>query len=969
MKKLGLVVASLLGLYALLGIFVAPRIIKSQLLKIIHEKTGLEAELGRVTVRPFSLSVRLLDFSLPDRRGERFASCRDLLINFELSSLWRGGYVFKKVRLWDPYLRFISRKDGTTNLDDVMPMESDSAAAATDTASAPVTVFIDQLEMFHAVMEYEDRDRPTPFAMRLDSLDLTLQDFATRPDDSGDYHFEAVTQKDESLKWRGQLSLFPLRSSGHLALGGFRARTAWEYIQDRFNFEITGGLVDMEADYVLDLSTAAGEFNVQNGSAQIRALSLLDRRDSSQAVVLATAAATGIEMEAMRSRLRIRSITADSGMAFGAYQTDSTFSLQTLFVPKVDSTETDTAAPWVATIDSVNVSRLNFILEDRNTEPVAHLEFLDSRLVLTDYVFGGLHRTAQLSAFTRLKDGGEISATGTYVPDPFDLQTATTVKDMALSPFQPYVNAVGKLELVSGTLSLSGDFGIRGEELYKTFDGDVTLSNLRAIDLVLSEDFLRWERLDVKKTHFSDEPPELSIAEVAMLRPYIRMIIAPDRTTNVQHIMGTVPDSAVAGDSLAVAEDAPPAPAPPAPADTTPVFPTQIHVLKLTDGTLNFSDFSMQPNFSVGIEELSGSITGLSSGPFDSATVEFDGKVDKYAPATIRGHINPLSDSSFTDLTMKFQSIELTSFSPYSGRFLGYKIDKGKLHLDLRYVLRGRMLESENKIIMDQLILGDKVESADAMGLPLKLAVALLKDSKGVIDLDVPVKGSLDDPQFSVMPIVWKILKNLIVKAVTSPFKLLGALFGGEDQDLEYVNFQPGSSALSPVESAKLDSLARALLERPGLKLDIRGATVPALDKDSLALRAVTARFQGAEPTFVPGALSKAQRDRLLADYKTSYNEDPYLLWPEKDPQGTKYPKEVREAEVQKAAFARFRADQKVSDEELRTLAQGRAMAIKDRIVLSGGVEEARVFMLDAKLDDEDVLGEIRLRLALDARE
>lgn len=201
-----------------------------------------------------------------------------------------------------------------------------------------------------------------------------------------------------------------------------------------------------------------------------------------------------------------------------------------------------------------------------------------------------------------------------------------------------------------------------------------------------------------------------------------------------------------------------------------------------------------------------------------------------------------LTENAFTDIVMKFQSIELTTFTPYSGKFLGYKIDKGKLHLDLHYILSGRSLDSQNHIVFDQLTLGEKVESPDATSLPLKLAIGLLKDSKGVIDLDIPVKGSLDDPEFSVWPIVWKALLNLLVKAVTSPFKLLGALFGGGDEDLEHIGFSPGADSLAASQQAKLDSLARALTERPGLKLDVRGVAAPAVDREALATQAIAAQ-------------------------------------------------------------------------------------------------------------------------------
>jgi hypothetical protein len=494
------------------------------------------------------------------------------------------------------------------------------------------------------------------------------------------------------------------------------------------------------------------------------------------------------------------------------------------------------------------------------------------------------------------------------------------------------------------------------------FKGDVRLERLRAVDLILNEDFLRWRRLDLRHVDYRQDPPFVAINEIIAREPYIRMIIGPDRVTNIQHIFGTAADSLAPADSTQAATNH-------AGQDSAQVTPTRIPQVRIIDGSTNFSDLSLTPNFAVGIQEMNGTIKGLSSEQLDSAVVDLNGRVDKYAPVTISGLINPLTANAFTDIAMKFQSIELTSFTPYSGKFLGYKIDKGKLHLDLHYVLNGRMLDSENHIVLDQLTLGEKVESPDATSLPLKLAIGLLKDSKGVIDLDIPVKGSLDDPKFSVWPIVWKALLNLLVKAVTSPFKLLGSLFGGGgDEDLEHVSFSPGVDSLAASQRAKLDSLAKALTERPGLKLDVRGVAAPALDREALAVQMIAAQAGLAGGSLDSVQVPKAERERLLKLYTATFNDDPNLLVPEKNESGKKIPRAEREAAITAAAYRQLVGQYQVSDSELRALAQGRAAAIKDRLVAKGGVEELRVFLQDVEIESAEEEGEVKVRLSLDAR-
>lgn len=626
-----------------------------------------------------------------------------------------------------------------------------------------------------------------------------------------------------------------------------------------------------------------------------------------------------------------------------------------MFLPKPDPLVPDTAAPWMVTIGKISLDDYAFHLEDRMAAPFAQLEFIPLRMTMMNYVYGVPGKAAQLDLAMRMKEGGRIKARGTYISEPSEMALEVQVDSLALLPLQPYVNRMGKIELKSGSLSLAGRYHDRqrGERSFVDFKGNVRLDNFRAVDLILNQDFLRWGRLELRNVDYREDPPLVAIEEIVARRPYIRMMIGPDRITNIQHIFGV--------DSLAAADSAQTAAA--------PATPTRIPQVRIIAGVLNFSDLSLTPNFTVSIEEMNGTIKGLSSEKVDSAVVALSGKVDKYAPVAIDGLINPLTDEAFTDITMKFQSIELTTFTPYSGKFLGYKIDKGKLHLDLHYVLSGRTLDSRNHIVFDQLTLGEKVESPDATSLPLKFAIGLLKDSKGVIDLDIPVKGSLDDPEFSLWPIVWKAVLNVLVKAVTSPFKLLGGLFGGGgDEDLEHVGFSPGADSLAASQRAKLDSLAKALTARPELKLDVRGAAAVSVDREALAAQAIAAQIALKGSVFDSAQITKAQREQLLKLYTGTFNENPNLLVPEKDEAGKKIPRAEREAAVVAAAYRRLVAEYSVSENEFRELAQRRAAAIKDRLVMNGQIEELRIFLQDAEIAPAAGEGEVKIKLALDAR-
>ncbi len=970
-KKIAIIAAIILALYALFGFFALPRLLKPKLVEAISEYTGRPVTLGKVSANPFALSATLQDFSLADRDEERLIAFKELYINFEVSSLFRGGYTFSEIRLSSPYLRFLNRADGSANFEDIMPAEDEQPAAPAEEESS-ATVFIDHLLIDQAEMVYEDRQRITPFTARLDSLDLSLQDFATRPDEEGVYRFEAATDKGEGLKWRGNISVFPFRSAGNLALSGLRGRTVWEYIRDMFDFEITEGLADFQADYELDFSAQPGLFNIRNGSGSLQSLRIIDRRDSSEALWMPNITVAGLEAEIYRGILRIGEMRSASGKIFGAYQADSTFTLSTLFLPKPDPlAPADTTVPWQVAIGKIAVEDYTLQVEDRTTAPFAQLEFVPLRLSLENYVYGVAEQrgesshaeAAQLELSLRLKEGGSITAQGSYIPEPLSAALEVRVDSLALPPFQPYLNAFGELDIKSGVLSLAGhtNYALHEEQASMDFKGDVWLERVRASDRALNQDFLRWGRLDMKRIDYRSQPPSLAMDEIVARRSYIRMVIGPDRITNIQHILG------VEADSLA-ADSAQPALREPGGEDSTGVTSTRIGQVRVIDGWLDFSDLSLTPNFAVSIQELNGTIKGLSSEQLARADVDLAGKVDKYAPATISGQINPLSEQAYTDILINFQNIELTTFTPYSGKFAGYKIDKGKLHLDLHYVLSERYLIGENRIILDQLTLGEKVESPDATSLPLRLAIALLKDSNGVIDLDIPVKGSLDDPEFSLMPIVLKALLNLLVKAVTSPFKLLGGLLGGSGEDLDFVSFSPGADSLNAAQQAKLDSLAKALNERPNLKLDLRGAAAPSADREALAARAIAAQINPEGGNFDLTQLTKTGRERLFKLYSAAFQEDPFLLLPEKDESGKKIPREQRETAIADSTYHQLLANYPASESELRALAQGRAAAIKDRLIVNGGIEELRIFLQDVDIQAGAENGEVRVKLSLDAR-
>jgi hypothetical protein len=389
-----------------------------------------------------------------------------------------------------------------------------------------------------------------------------------------------------------------------------------------------------------------------------------------------------------------------------------------------------------------------------------------------------------------------------------------------------------------------------------------------------------------------------------------------------------------------------------------------IGTVKIAGGAANFSDFWIKPNYAVSLQELTGSIVGLSSDPKSRAKVEINGKVDRYAPAQINGDINLLSAALYTDLKVKFQGVELTSVTPYSGHFAGYAIEKGKLSIDVAYLVENRQLTARQKFVIDQLQLGAKVDSPDAVHLPLKLAVALLKDRNGVIDIDLPMTGSLDDPQFRLGPLIWKAFVGLLSKIATAPFALLGRLGGGHDEEINRVDFDPGSSALDAAATERMSSLARALGERPTLELEI--PTGYSAEADTKAIAVAKLQQQLRTLGDKPDAADEVRFELLRKQYekdlgaKTPLPPTAASIVATHKKKGEEVPYDAAIDELTTVLLAK----QTVTEVELSELAHARTQAIRDALLGAGQIDAARVFVLGIKtvaVTD----GKVRIELAL----
>jgi len=366
-----------------------------------------------------------------------------------------------------------------------------------------------------------------------------------------------------------------------------------------------------------------------------------------------------------------------------------------------------------------------------------------------------------------------------------------------------------------------------------SFHGDSSLENFHTVDGAFGEDLVTWDALRFKGINANLNPPLIAISEIDVDNAYARVIIETNKTINLLNVLKLTNTKApVAGDTktATVKNMAPPETA----TATNNAMEISIDAIVITNTAIRFSDRSLTPDVNLSIQAVNGSITGLSTEDLQHAIVDLHAKVDGVGPVAISGTINPLNGAQTNTIKISVKDVDLTPTSPYAGKFAGYGISEGKLNLDLDYELVGKKLTAKNVITLDQFNFGEKVASQDATHLPVRLAIALLKDREGKIVLDVPVEGDLSDPKFRIGKVVLRVIVNILEKVATSPFSLLGAAFGGGGEELGYQDFAPGSAELTVADKTKLDSLAKALAARPALKLEISGSIDPAGDHEGL---------------------------------------------------------------------------------------------------------------------------------------
>jgi len=824
-------------------------------------------------------------------------------------------------------------------------------------AEPAVKLKLAKLALTNGTLNFNDRQPKGGFKTMLSGITITLTNLSTEKDAKATYQLALQGDGGERISASGTAVMTPLTATSNFSVSDLKLQRGWPYLQTLLTKPVKGTLG----------VTGAAEFTAADGlhlhDTTLTLHNLVAEYGTKDGANLSQLEVTGISFNQKQNRLEAGDIQLGKGKVALSREIDGSLSPLSLLVaqtkpggsatpPKPVAVKATSgrgdSKPFSYLVKQLNVNGLHVSFKDDSFQDPPVFNLRNIRLS-TGNLQGPKFAPMPLSFKATYGTKAPLLAQGSLTPQPFRYKGSVSFKRLPISDFEDYVPDNVHIFLVGGTLdsSLKLDIGLdKSGKPAGSFSGNAGLRSFHAVDTVQEEDLLKWESLQLDQIRGTIAPFTLTIHQIALNDVYSRIAIRKDGTLNLQNLVTKQQGqgSGATGQEN-TSEPAKPTPTPVVTATTAAAPQIKIDELTIQDGTVAFSDVHLPQQFRTTFHKLGGRVTGLSSAMNQFADVDLRGNLENHSPLVIKGRINPLRDDLFVDITISFKDIDLSPATPYSGTYLGYVIDKGKLFLDLKYHIENKRLTAENKIFVDQFTFGQPVPSDKATSLPVRLGVALLKDRNGEIHLDLPVTGRTDDPKFNIWGVVWQVVKNLFVKAATSPFALLSSLMGSSE-DLSSVTFAFGSRLLVPAEQQKLLTLAKGLNDRPGLKVEIKGYVDRERDAEGYRSELLTKKLQQEKYLQLAKAgkgaeVQSADQMTIEPNEYSRYLKAVYLK--EKFPKPRNFIgmlKELPDTEMKKLIIANI----KVGDQELRQLAAERVAAVRGFLITSGKMAPERLF-------------------------
>jgi len=935
-----------LVLFAVAGFFAVPPIAKSIMVKKLSEELRRDVMIDTITFNPFRFCLTVKGLAVRERSGgETFFSFQELFLNLEGMSLFRRAVIVDEVKLTSPYVHLVRNQDGSYNFSDLLAGKGKKEPEKKN--ERPFFFSLNNIAVLNGKIVFLDGPRSTRHLAEKIQIGLPFvsnmsydTDTFVKPSLSA-----VINGTPYELKGRTKPFKASRRTEFDIQFIDLDVPFYLAYIPKKLNFRLVSANLDVDAKLVFRQINGGKQFLMLSGNTALKEIAVDDLAEKPLLRLPSIRAAMAGVMP-LTGEIHLSKLVVDSPELHVRRDARGRLNLLSLFPEEEEKTEEPGGYKAVVDMDSLLVGKGTVHYEDMKPAETV-------KLMLSEIQFTGLNlstapgREGSAALTLALPKKGSVDLAGPVVLSPFRAKLETDVRGLDIPLFQPYIGEVLNVRVTGGRGGTRGSLILdtADRKLKAGYTGSLFLTRFAAIDSVQADDLLKWRTLYLNGVDIGYDPRRVHIREVALADFYSRIIVNRDGTLNLQNLAREEEEGGDAGGPKAAKgrdKTAEPEPRKKGAGDI------RIGAVTLQGGEIDFLDTSITPHFSARLLEMGGRVSNLSSAEKAKGDVVLRGRLDGYAPLEITGKINPLKKDLYVDLKAVFKDMELSPVTPYSGRYAGYEIQKGKLSFDLKYLIDHRKLDSTNVVFVDQLTLGNKVDSPDATKLPVALAVSLLKDRHGQIKLDIPVSGSLDDPRFSVWRIVVQVVVNLLSKAATAPFALLGSLFGG-GEELGYVEFDYGQAALGEENLKKIGILTKALSDRPALKIDLEGFVDAERDREAMKKTAFDHKLKVQKLNDVARGDKRAVKlgEIVIGDAEyEKYLREAYNA--EKFPKPRNIiglAKKLSVPEMEKLIDTHL----DIKDDDLRLLAGQRAMNARDAILASGEVTADRVFIVESK--------------------
>jgi uncharacterized protein involved in outer membrane biogenesis len=948
--RLGAWLGGVFAVYTAFGFLGAPPILKAQLVRRASEALHRPVTVAKVRVNPLVLSVTIAGFAVADPDGAPFVAWDSLYVRLAPLRLFARELGLAEIHLVRPSLRAGLLADGTLSFQDLLA----PPAPATPPPDLPpgakqnggMGFSIGKLAIEEARVTFRDATRKPAFESVVGPFTIRLESFRTRGGGDSPYSFTGTTDAGETFRWTGTVGTQPVRSAGTLAFEKIALPRYGAYLREATPAEVRSGLLDLSTRYELEWGPARHLAHLTDGRMALTDLALAPPGAAEPPVKLPRLEVSGVEIDAVARRAQVAQVVLHGPALHVVREKDGALELARLAPapgPAPAARPGQPAAPWSWSVGAFAIDGAAVTWEDRVPQNPVTLALTNLAVKVEELRPGADAAWPCALSFT-WPGGGKVAVSGPVQPFASQATLDLVATELDLVPLEPYLQPDLTARLTSGRFGAKLRLGLdaAGAAPRWTLAGDLRLDGLAVAERG-NADLLRWKALEVNGMDVGTTPPHAAVKQVRLVEPRLRVYVWEDGATSFARARGKPAAPAPAPRPAAVQPGPRPAP-----------WKTSIGAVEVVNARATFLDRSVAPPAVVNLTRATARITQLSTDPRVRSAVDVRLEVEGASPIRVTGTVNPLQTGVYTDLAVASEGVDLTPLGPYTDKYLGYGLQKGKLDLDLHYKIEDRKLTATNLVRLNQFTLGDGTNSPDAIKAPIKLALALLKDGRGVIELDVPIEGSLDDPEFRLGKVIWRAVINLLVKVATSPFRLLGALVGGGEAELSFVEFTPGTADLALTAQERLTLLSRSLTQRPELGLEVEGTADEAQDGAALRKAALERALRHAKAAGMKPppeseddlVVAPEERTRLVkalhaAAFPPAAKEKPQGAAKSGDEKAADPAPEPTSAELE----ALLLPTMAVAPDALASLAADRTQRVRDALV-AAGIDQVRLFLV-----------------------